>query len=63
MEEQKKDGGNIWGSKFSMFGLIVILFFISLVVTRSCMLGIPVGEVLRNQDTAPAATDSLNKQQ
>ena len=63
MEKDKKDGGNIWGSKFSMFGLVVILLFISLIAIRSCMLGIPLGEVFRNQDATPAATDSLNKQQ
>lgn len=62
MEKDKKDVGNIWGSKFSIFGLTVILFFISLVATRACMLDVPVGEVFRNQDTAPVVTDSLNKQ-
>ena len=34
--------GNIWGWKFSFIGLALILFFLSLAIIRSQMLGVPL---------------------
>ncbi len=64
MEKNNKPGApdinsNIWGSKFPIFGLIVIIFFLSLVGIRACMLGVPLKDVFRNTDPTPAQVDSL----
>ena len=46
-EEPKKDPfdgeyiGNIWGWKFSLFGLVVILVMVGLMWYRSATLGVP----------------------
>jgi hypothetical protein len=63
MEKERKDAGNIWSPKFSMFGLVVILFFLSLIAIRACMIGIPIGEVFRNQDAPPVTADTLARPQ
>lgn len=36
--------GNIWGWKFSIFGLVLILIFGGLMVYRHVSMGIPFGE-------------------
>lgn len=45
--------GNIWGWKFSLFGLVLILFLLGLMVYRHYSLGVPFGEmeVLFNEKT------------
>ncbi len=54
---------NIWGSKFPLFGLAVILFFVALVWIRACTLGVPLSDVFRNTDAPPAAADSTRQNQ
>jgi hypothetical protein len=56
-------GGNIWGPKFPLFGLVVILLFLGLLLARAYYLGVPLGEVFRNSDPAPAAVDSTHHSQ
>lgn len=35
--------GNIWGWKFSLFGLVLILLFLGLMLYRHAVLGVPFG--------------------
>ncbi len=58
-ESHLRPGGNIWGPKFPLFGLIVILLFSALIGIRACMLGVPLRNVFRNTDHAPEAVDSI----
>ena len=55
-----RPGGNIWGPKFPLFGLAVILFVAVLIGARACYLGIPMNEVFKNTDLAPTAVDSTS---
>jgi hypothetical protein len=36
--------GNIWGWKFSLFGLVVIVFLLSLMIYRHITLDVPFGQ-------------------
>lgn len=56
-------GSNIWGPKFPLFGLAVILLFAILVGARACYLGIPLGDVFKNADPAPTSVDSTSTSQ
>ena len=53
-------GSNIWGARFPLFGLAVIVFFAVLIGARACYLGIPLGDVFKNADPAPTAVDSTS---
>lgn len=55
-----RPGGNIWGPKFPLFGLVVILLFLGMLIGRALYLGVPLGEVFRNSDPPPAAIDSTD---
>lgn len=56
-------GENIWGPKFPIYGLIVILIFLALLIGRAWYLGVPIKEVFRNTDPKPAAVDSIPERQ
>ncbi len=44
MEEQKESlGGNIWGWKFSFYGLALILILLGLMIYRHITLEVPFG--------------------
>jgi hypothetical protein len=59
-DDHLRPGGNIWGPKFPLFGLAVILFFAVLIGVRACYLGIPMHEVFKNTDPAPTTIDSTS---
>lgn len=42
--DQESYMGNIWGWKFSIFGLILILLFVGLLVYRYLVLGVSINE-------------------
>lgn len=56
MAEDKKDPfdgeyiGNIWGWKFSMIGLVLILLLLGLMVYRHWAMGVPFGEEERPRE-------------
>jgi len=53
-------GSNIWGPKFPLFGLAVILLFALLIGARACYLGVPLGDVFKNTDPAPTTIDTTS---
>lgn len=46
-------GQNIWGPKFPIYGLIIILLFLALLIGRAWYLGVPLGEVFRQAEPDP----------
>ncbi len=68
-KDEKKDPfdgeyiGNIWGWKFSMLGLALIVLMSALMIYRHISLGVPFGEASPNQEQQEVgpAPDSLNR--
>ncbi|MEM1327942.1 MAG: hypothetical protein AAGI23_18430 [Bacteroidota bacterium] len=56
-QDQDEDNymGNIWGWKFSIFGLILIIIFVGLLVYRYQVMGIPINA----EEASPFYRDSL----
>ncbi|MEM9886674.1 MAG: hypothetical protein AAF849_12350 [Bacteroidota bacterium] len=55
--------GNIWGWKFSIFGLVIILLFCGLLAYRYLVMGIPINEREASpfyQDTLPRMEQSVD---
>lgn len=60
MEEQKKLEeqeyiGNIWGWKFSLWGLVFILLLVGVLIYRQEVLGIPINQEMI---TTPTTTET-----
>ena len=51
-------GNNIWGWKFSRFGLFLVLFFLGLVLYRRYTLGVPIWSASGTQ-TEMTTSDTL----
>jgi hypothetical protein len=66
-EEEKKDPfdgeylGNIWGWRFSLFGLALLLIMLSLMIYRHYTLGVPFGgEPAPEPEKREAPADTVN---
>lgn len=67
MSDDKKDPfdgeyiGNIWGWKFSMIGLVIILLLLGIMLYRHWKLGVPFGLEQQSQEKVEINEVPLNE--